>query len=147
MKIKIKSTMKIPVGLITLMLYKLLVIIWLITYFIFLLTVVSIGGSVFGISNPMVLKVTLLMASAANIIALVGIYKRFNWGYWITIIYSLIVISIKIFQFITATYKDSFTHFMIYYLNTGDIFLISVNFITICYLVKNKKVRRFFHMH
>ena len=130
----VKKSIIMPVGIIILMVWQLLIVIYSFVRVVGLIDVASIGGTEFGISDPKRLMLFYIIVLLVNLISLAGMYQRYNWVRWMYILLLLIVILFRISQWIL------FKTFLI----SNEWMVICINLIIMYYLLAGKRAKTYF---
>lgn len=143
---KTKKIVGTPVGIIILMIWQVLVAAFSIINLIALKGVIDLGGTMFGISDPEILKMFFWTTVFINIIALIAIFQGLNWGRWVYIVSLITLILLKISNSIFIIYTKGINYFFNVTVNSSELIIMIINIFIICYLVKSKKVKMYFRL-
>ncbi len=133
----------IPGGIIALMVWQVVVVIYCGLYLWTFRNTVDLAGTVFGISDPYILQMFFIIVAFTSTISFVGIKQRFNWGRWLYIISLMTVIIVKIIYTVFVVYSESFKYFFDRF-TIGEFNILLINLIIILYLIRSKKVKAYF---
>jgi hypothetical protein len=142
----INKSSKIPIGIITLMLWQVLIILYSVGTLVKYFGAVSFGtgGTMLGISEPNNLKIFLLMVIFINTAVLIGICKKENWSRWIYVVSLTILEILKIIQYMFFKLLGGSKFFFNGYINHFELIVLIIDFIIIFYLLVNRKVKFYF---
>lgn len=135
---------RIPGGLIVIMIWQVLVIIFSLLNLLTLRNVAFLGGTVFGISNVSILQIFFIIVAFISIISFIGILQRFSWGKWLYVISLLTVIIVRIIHWGFIIYSKGFKYFIDVSYSTNEFLILLINLIIIFYLLRGKNVKVYF---
>lgn len=134
-----------PIGIYLLIIWQTIVSIYSILRLVTLTNVIYTGGIEFGLSNPDYLKVLFFCVAFINIVCIIGVCKKLNWGRIIYVVSILFLILLRVLQSISVIRYNNFEYFVNTYLNMNEAVLIFINIMIVLYLATSKKVSKYFN--
>ncbi len=134
-----------PIGIYLLIIWQTVVSIYCILRLVTLTNVIYTGGTEFGLSNPDFLKVLFFSVAFINIVCIIGVYKKLNWGRIIYMVSILFLILLRVLQSISVIRYNNFEYFVNTYLNMNEAILNFINIMIVLYLATSKKVSKYFN--
>lgn len=134
-----------PIGIYLLIIWQTIVSIYCILRLVNLTNVIYTGGTEFGLSNPDYLKVLFFGVAFINIVCIIGVCKKLNWGRIIYMVSILFLILLRVLQSISVIRYNNFEYFVNTYLNMNEALLNFINIMIVLYLATSKKVSKYFN--